>query len=657
MGVAYMQAGQTIEWNNAFYTFERLIGNEWQLHDDKTYKASHLTVDDLHEKYASGEISFYAPKPNYVPETLRQEDGSKIAAHLDLYAESEQEEMKRKRLFLESYLKKFGDMRSQKTLAQGLNELWNPVWGESPSTSTAARWLKRYIESGRDIRSLGTGNFRKGNTKDRYPFEVTEMCSAAIGRVYLKLTRGSIKATLEEAKKLIRAENLLRPNESKLNYPTNAYIKALISHIPEIEKYLKRFGSTATEHKYRNAVHGTVCTRPLQRVEIDHSKLDIFVVDGITGLPLGRPWITVVIDVFTRAILSFSLSFDPPSHMTVARALKKALLPKVNLKERWPSIKGNWIMFGRMEDAVVDNGLEFHCDSLEAACYQLGINISFCPRKKSWWKGHIERAIGTLNRAVTDGMPGRTFSGIKEKGEYNPVAEAAIPLETMKEIIAKWIVDIYHETTHSTLGLKPREAWEDSISPEDIPMVPNAGELDAVMGTIAIRTLSHLGIELNKLRYNSDELGQVRQQFGDIKKITVKWNPEDLGYIHVLPPNGKTIRVPAITSHTEYASGLSLYQHTACKAYSKKYLEGRDNVEALSIARSGLRELAEQGMRAVSKKTRVQNLRLLKQKPPENSESSPSSHKKISAQIAVQPTTTARPKFNAKLSNRNNNKD
>ena len=315
-------------------------------------------------------------------------------------------------------------------------------------------------------------------------------------------------------------------------------------------------------------------------------------------------------------------------------------------------------MFGCMEDLVVDNGLEFHGDSLESVCLMMGINISYCPRKKSWWKGHIERAIGTLNRAVTDGLPGRTFAGIKEKGDYNPAARACIPLDTMEEIIAKWIVDVYHETVHTVSGLKPREAWEDSMSLEDIPMVSNIEELDAVMGVIAIRTFSHHGIEINSLRYNSDELGQVKQQFGDqLKQITIKWDPEDLGHIYALPPNGKVIRVPVNTRHTEYATGLTLYQHTQCKAYSKKYLEGKNDVEALSIARAEIRELAEKGIREVSKKTRVQNHRLLKQDAESKTESTSSPI--IPALPAAVPKAqdSIRPKFTAKLSNRTSHKD
>lgn len=123
----------------------------------------------------------------------------------------------------------------------------------------------------------------------------------------------------------------------------------------------------------------------MERVEIDHTRLDIFVVDEETMLPLGRPWLTLCVDVHTRCILGFDLSFDPPSHASVARCLKHAILPKGNLKALYPNVRGTWDMFGIMETLVCDNGPEFHCESLEVGCLTLGINIQYCPRKKPWF--------------------------------------------------------------------------------------------------------------------------------------------------------------------------------------------------------------------------------------------------------------------------------
>ena len=647
----YMIAGQKLTINGKPYVLDRLFTDKWQIEDERTKEISHIDIEEFRHKYEKGEIEYIVQNSKFVPESITNSKNSKIAAHLDLYPLEEQVQMKRTRIFLESYLKKYGDYRSQKVMAAGVKDLWNDEWGSAPHPATGLRWLKRYIESSKNILALGMANYRKGNNKPRIDELVSEHCQSAIEKIYLKQERGSINATLVEACKTVDVENRLRPSEMKLLKPTKSYIRALINLIPQYDKHVRRYGKNAAEHKFRNAVHGVVCEHALQRVEVDHTRLDIVLVDQETGVVIGRPWLTLMLDVYTRSILSFSLSFDPPSHMTVARAVKMALLPKVNLKDRWPRIKNDWPMYGCMDEIVVDNGFEFHCESLETACYQLGIRISFCPRKKGWWKARIERCIGTLNRAVTDGMPGRTFANITERGDYNSSANAAITLKSMEEIVAKWIVDVYHQSTHSELGEKPHQAWLDAIDEADIPLVANPNTLDAVMGVVALRVLSHRGIEINSLVYNCAELGAIRQQFGDIKDIVIKWNPEDLSYIHVLPPDGSTIRVPVITKFTNYAANLTLYQHEHFRAYSKKYIEGKDNVDALNEAKAEIREIAEANMHKKSKKTRIHSHRLTA-KQAKAIDTKVTFTEKVQGPPVLKSTGMERPKFNTKLSNR-----
>ena len=648
---AYMNAGQKIIIDSKSHILHRLIGDKWQIEEERTKEISHINMEQFQHKYEQGEIEFIVEKSKFVPESIKDLKNSKISAHFDLYPLKQQLQMKRIRIFLESYLRKYGDYRSHRVMAAGIEHLWDQEWGSAPHSATGLRWLRRYIESGKNILVLGSADHLKGNKNPRIDELVSEYCQSAIEKIYLQLERGSINATLVEACKTIELENKLRPCEMKLLKPTKSYIRALINLIPLYDKYVRRYGKDAAEHKFRYSVHSVVCNQVLQRVEVDHTRLDIILVDKETGLVIGRPWLTLILDVYTRSILSFSLSFDPPSHMTVARALKMALLPKANIKNRWPSIKGDWPMHGCMDEIVVDNGFEFHCDSLEAACLTLGIHISFCPRKKGWWKARIERCIGTLNRAVTDGMPGRTFSNIKEKGDYKSSKHAVICIEVMEEMIAKWIVDVYHQSTHSVLGQKPYQAWLDAIEIADIPLVANPNALDAVMGVIARRKLSHKGIEINSLVYNSAELGLFRQQFGDLEKIVIKWNPENLSDIHVLSPDGNTIRVPVITKFTKYAENLTLYMHQHNIAYSKKYFEGNDNLDDLNEAHAAINEMACEEKRKRSKTTRINSHRLIK-KQDKGVDIKVTASEKVQEHPVLGSTTTERPKFNTKLSNR-----
>jgi putative transposase len=85
----------------------------------------------------------------------------------------------------------------------------------------------------------------------------------------------------------------------------------------------------------RRLVRGSAETqRPLERVEIDHTLVDTHIVDAKDGGPLGRPWLTIAIDVFTRVVLGFYLALEPPSRLSLALCLRHAILPKDDWLER-----------------------------------------------------------------------------------------------------------------------------------------------------------------------------------------------------------------------------------------------------------------------------------------------------------------------------------
>ena len=127
--------------------------------------------------------------------------------------------------------------------------------------------------------------------------------------------------------------------------------------------------------------------------------------------PPSRPASTA-----TRCILGIYIGFNPPSYQSVAACLKDCFLPKVNLHRDYPGIVNEWPAYGVMHNLVVDGGLEFYSASLEQVCLSLNINWIAAPRRTPWFKGKIERFLGTMNRAVAHGVPGTTFSNIFEKG-------------------------------------------------------------------------------------------------------------------------------------------------------------------------------------------------------------------------------------------------
>jgi len=60
--------------------------------------------------------------------------------------------------------------------------------------------------------------------------------------------------------------------------------------------------------------------RPFAIVHLDHTELDVVLVSSVTGKPLGKPWVTFLVDAFSRRILSVYLTFDPPSYRSCMMA-------------------------------------------------------------------------------------------------------------------------------------------------------------------------------------------------------------------------------------------------------------------------------------------------------------------------------------------------
>lgn len=49
-----------------------------------------------------------------------------------------------------------------------------------------------------------------------------------------------------------------------------------------------------------------------ERVEIDHTVVELFVVHEEHCMSLGRPWLTQLVDCYSKVVIGFYLGFEPP---------------------------------------------------------------------------------------------------------------------------------------------------------------------------------------------------------------------------------------------------------------------------------------------------------------------------------------------------------
>jgi putative transposase len=480
-----------------------------------------------------------------------------------------------------------------------------------PSIPTLCRWLHFYHESGNDVRALVPATQARGNRQRRFfgrllkqgdlknnpkaqerAAKVAELVDKAIDEVYLQDQRFTVKAVHEALLVKVDDANRFRDSDDQLPEPDKTSVYNAVSKLDDYDVIEARYGKDIADKKYRAVGQGPRPTRPLERVECDHTITDLFVIDPEMMLPIGRAFLTWMICVYTKMILGFYISFNPPSYLTVMECLKHAIRPKTYVKKKYSSIRNDWNPYGIPEMLVVDNAREFHGRNLEDACHQLGIVLQFSQRGKPWLRPTVERSYRTVATQLHHQLPGTTFSNIFDKADYEPGKTAIITPDTLDEVTHKWIADIYQKSAHRGIRDVPALRWEKGIA-EWPPALPvNSEFLDVALGYTEERLPSARGIELDNLFYNDDDLALVRRTLEPRKKVIIKRNPSDLSLIHVYDErHDKYLPVPAIDQ--DYTKGLTLYQHTVISRYVRTELKRNVNTVSLARAKQEVQEIVQ----------------------------------------------------------------
>jgi putative transposase len=522
---------------------------------------------------------------------------------------------------------------TKRAMEESITAVWQVTHSPKakPSWTTVYRWKCAYRTFGHDGRALLNSTKERAWREKKYGPIVLALCDQAIDECYMRLERGTTEDAYELAKLKASTEQHRLDEQYKkspetfpqhpvLNLPTRRLIKRLIDDIPAFDKHAARFGHMAAIVKFRSVMGKDLATEPLELFELDHTLLDLFVVDDEHGLPWGRPYVTAVIDCYTRCIVGLYIGSVPPSGLSVALCLKDAFLP-IDYRDMYPTIK-HASPFGVCWRVRVDNGLEMHGTQLEEACFQMGVTIAYAPRKRPWLKALIERFFGTLNEEIAHVTRGTTFRNVIEKGDYNPEGFAVVRLSVLRKGIRKWIADVYHQRPHRSLGVPPMQMWTDSIRPDQVRVPDDAKALDVVMGRPYCRRLTHKGIEFANLRYNSKELTDLRYREGADLDVSIRVNEEDIGYIWAIWNKSEVFEVPALNS--EYAAGLTMYQHSKIQEHCRKcnipddemgWIQAKEDVRQLFRSESRATKALRRNAKRFNDKGEKENMGEMPEKP------------------------------------------
>lgn len=454
----------------------------------------------------------------------------------------------------------------------------------SPHFITVYRWYREYKAATFDIRALVPNFHKQGNSKKRLHSYVQRIIQDAVDVHYLSRTQPRATDVIDVVRAEVTEKNKLLSPVDQLRMPSARAIYRFIKQLPPDIKALKREGDRVAFLRYNAWLGGVKVTRALERVEVDHTKLDIFVIDERFGMPIGRPWLTMAIDVYSGLPVGFHLGFDQPSWQSVMACLRHSILPKKKHYEGYEGIVNSWDAYGIPDMLVVDNGREFHSEQFELACQHLNIHVLHTQARCPWLKGAIERFFGAMNQQILQSMPGYTFSNTVAKGDYDPKKNAVMDLPTLRERVYRWIIDYYSQRVKRGVNDIPARRWAENINKYPIRMPATAADLNVAMYSTETRAVNGYGIDLENIQYNSEELSEIRRVHGTKIKVTLRYDPNDLGRIHVVDPStGLTFEVPA--KDQDYAANLSIWQHKAIRRYWQSYNATKERQITLAQAK------------------------------------------------------------------------
>lgn len=455
-----------------------------------------------------------------------------------------------------------------------------------PSADTLMRWLRECEQAGGIQTSLISKNALR-EPKRRLDSQLLEEIRILLRRHYF--VRGgeslrSVSSRIANRLKQVVAQRALGQATS-VSYSTVRRVAA------ETDPYVRdraRHGPAYAAAKWRHSVGGIYATRPMQRVEMDHTVLDLYVIDDRLGIPLGRPMITILINSYSDYILSLYLSFEGASITRLAQSIKFALEPKISLS-RHLGLEKVWHTPGLWEMLVVDNGLEFHSNQSKLMSLELCYDIEFCPVRKPWFKPNVERSMRESCRTLP--FPGRPQKIYTVGDRIDPKISACVMFSDLCRNLIVWAAQTHALQINQRKLARPIDLLEEGLAKIPPPsFVDNLHCLDIIGGISHKLRVSQAGIEWMYLSYRSPELAAMAKEVAPRFTANIKLNPEDIGSIWVQHPKSLSwINVPALRQ--DYAAGLTLSQHKLIRKSAKERLRVSGAVDELLSARASLQDM------------------------------------------------------------------
>lgn len=312
---------------------------------------------------------------------------------------------------------------------------------------TFFRWLDQYRKAeaayGNGFGGLLPRSGERGNYAPKLPEASRRLVQEHIERDYETLKQKTRYASWIQLKLACEAEATPVPSYRTFCLAVRAR--------PTFDQTLKRQGRRASYQAapfYWNLDlatprHGD---RPFEIVQMDHTELDVECVTA-SGQPLGRPWMTLLTDAYSRRTLAFYLTFDPPSYRSCMMVLRECVR-----------------RFGRLPQIlVVDGGREFQSTYFESLLARYECTKKTRPPASARFGSILERMFGVANTQFIHNLTGNTqiSRNVRQVTKaVDPKSLATWPLAELHAKLSEYLYEVHDRLNHQGLGQSPREAFQ-----------------------------------------------------------------------------------------------------------------------------------------------------------------------------------------------------
>lgn len=388
--------------------------------------------------------------------------------------------------------------------------------------------LGRYRQGSGLVTDLAVRRSTGGKGGNRLPEPVEEIIRDLIRSRFLTRQKRSVAAIHREIARACAARGL--------KAPTRNTVGRRISMLNPVEVGRRREGADAVRPLQSAGGDVPVVGSILEQVQIDHTVIDVVIVDERERRSIGRPYLTVAIDVYSRTLVGMVVTLEPPSAVSVGLCLAHAAGDKRPWLERL-GVEADWPMSGKPKSLFLDNAAEFTSEALRRGCEQHGIRLAYRPPGRPHYGGIVERVIGTTMRQMHE-LPGTTFSNPVERGRYNSEKMAALTLAELE----RWLVlavSGYHSSLHSSLGQTPAGQWAAGVTATGAPFV-TANQTAFLVDFLPVfrRTLTRTGFVIDHVHYFANALKPWIARRDSLGSFIVRRDPRDISRVWVLEPEG-----------------------------------------------------------------------------------------------------------------------